>query len=37
MLGHLVVGRYGTDLQVERSDAAVRILSHWFRKLFRLK
>ncbi len=37
MLGHLVVGRYGTELQVERSDAAVRILARWFRKLFHLK
>ena len=37
MLGHLVVGRYATELQVERSDAATRFLSRMFRALFRLK
>jgi hypothetical protein len=37
MLGHLVVGRYGTELQVQKSDAAVRILARMIRALFRLK
>jgi hypothetical protein len=37
MLGHLVVGRYGTDLQVEKSDAATRFLARVFRALFRRK
>ena len=37
MLGHLVVGRYGPELHVQRSDAAARFLARVLRALFRRK